>query len=69
MRYLGGYRDVAQALERRPTWPRRPELRSDFEALASEVRAFVREAGLPRRVMPSSQRLREEERGDIMSVR
>lgn len=69
VRYLGGYRDVAHALERRPTWPRRPELRNDFDALSAEVQAFVHEVGLPGGVMPSSQRLREEERGDIMSVR
>ena len=69
VRYLGGYREVASTLDRRPTWPRRPELRADFDALQAEVRAFVREAGLPREVMPSSQRLREDERGDIASVR
>ncbi len=68
VRYLGGYREVAHALDRRPTWPRRPALRHDFKALAAELQVFVEEMELPEKVMPSSQRLLEEERGDIVSV-
>lgn len=61
---LGGYREVARLLGRRPAWPPSQHLRT-LRSLRAALREFAEECGGEKGVMPSASQLLEAGRGDI----
>ncbi|BDA51189.1 hypothetical protein COCOBI_18-0650 [Coccomyxa sp. Obi] len=67
IQYCGGYRAVADMLERPAAWPRFQSLR-DPTALKAELQAFLKEQKLPEDTMPPAAALRDAGRHELLNA-
>ncbi|CAL8466434.1 g5970 [Coccomyxa elongata] len=67
IQYCGGYRAVAEMLERPAAWPRFQSLR-DPVALRADLQAFVKEQKLPEDTMPPAAALRDAGRHELLNA-
>jgi len=58
---------VAELLDQPPAWPRNPSLR-ELESLEAELEAFVKEQGLPPRMLPTASTLSDAGRHDLLNA-